>query len=560
MLKYFKKNKKLTYSVLLGITIFLGYYFFLFYGGFGSGDGISIYLKVTENELSLKNIIAETIFQSSQIERPISAFFRILTFKLFKDNAYLYNLASFITWILTIYIISLSLKKIFDKKVALIFLLLGSFPFFSTIIFFESYLYTAYTLSILLWSISLLLILKSSEKNFFYYYFFSYVFLLLAIFTLEYLISLLLLNIFFPIFYNLKLNKTKYKNYFYIYIIPILLVGTIFLVFKLVFVKIIFPGENIYGLTKLSTASFLQSFYFFIVIIFEIPILLFKSIFFSINIKAISIFCLIFIYFCNLRINKNIFKNKTLNYLDIKIDKYILATLLLSLIGCSFIFLISFYPANSFGYYSKMMLPAFVIFAILASYVFSFLLNSRYFMFVFIISFFWIFSTVIQIDNHTRSWKLREVIIYDIIKKINSLQIANIEKNTTLVANVPLFLNKNFNNEPVFFTTWNLSHHIKYRSKILINSYPINHRMIMDKNFYPAHNIFNKVESINETIFLYYEYNNNNKKSYIEIFQNKLEFLKKINDIKNNKINYNAILFREKIRIKMISLVKTFYN
>ena len=84
--------------------------------------------------------------------------------------------------------------------------------------------------------------------------------------------------------------------------------------------------------------------------------------------------------------------------------------------------------------------------------------------------------------------------------------------------------------------------------------------MIMDKNFYPAHNIFNKVESINETIFLYYEYNNNNKKSYIEIFQNKLEFIKKINDIKNNKINYNAILFREKIRIKMISLVKTFYN
>ena len=179
---------------------------------------------------------------------------------------------------------------------------------------------------------------------------------------------------------------------------------------------------------------------------------------------------------------------------------------------------------------------------------------TKYFFISVIISFLWISSTIVQLNNFTKSWELRSKITEDIminIKKINT------DDNFLLVANVPHFLVKNYNNERVFFTTWNFKAHLKIVGDLNIAIWPVSHRILTDPMFYPNHNVLNKLNFISdEQDIYYYEFEEGEDKSIFEYLGNKYDMLKKFESIKLEKINNHPIILREKIRLRLIKFIQ----
>ena len=130
-------------------------------------------------------------------------------------------------------------------------------------------------------------------------------------------------------------------------------------------------------------------------------------------------------------------------------------------------------------------------------------------------------------------------------------------QNDTIVVNAPLFVNNNYNNEEIVFTTWDLKFRILNITKKNFNFWLINNRLIENTNYYPLHNFLNskylKSSSFDQHRIIYYEYNNGLYN--FEIFLNKSELEKKISDLRVNKINKNKYIFREKIRLKIKKII-----
>ena len=133
-----KKNKNIILILVFGIILFISYKNYILNNGFGSGDDISNLIFIGKADSSLFETFRSSYFNPTNIARPISTLLKVLTFKIFQENLILYNLTSFLTWITIILILSISLKKIFGNITRLIFIILGSFPFFSSIIFLRT--------------------------------------------------------------------------------------------------------------------------------------------------------------------------------------------------------------------------------------------------------------------------------------------------------------------------------------------------------------------------------------------------------------------------------------
>ena len=175
---------------------------------------------------------------------------------------------------------------------------------------------------------------------------------------------------------------------------------------------------------------------------------------------------------------------------------------------------------------------------------------TKYFFVSIIFVFLWIASFVVQLDNFAKSWQLRSKIIDDMIIKIKNIKI---DDNFLLIANVPYFLDENYNNEKVFFTTWNIKNHMKFAGlPYVLNIWPVSYRILNDPSFYPAHNIRNFLDKISEEMNIYYyQFEENNENSIFEYIGKKNKMLNKFKIIESNKINYQPIIFRERIRIKL---------
>ena len=164
----------------------------------------------------------------------------------------------------------------------------------------------------------------------------------------------------------------------------------------------------------------------------------------------------------------------------------------------------------------------------------------------------------IQLNNLTESWNIRDEIIKDITIKIKQ---KTINDDFVLIANVPFFLKDNYNNEIVFFTTWNISDHLNYASALDLRIWPISHRILTDQMFYPNHNILNKLDLISEeNNIYYYQFEEDNNESIFEYLGNKHDMLKKFESIKLKNINHHPIILREKIRLKLIKFIKDNFN
>jgi len=552
MLDYIRKHKILFTLIII---LFVSYWNYILNNGFGSGDDISLLIYEGSKDISFIDSFIKSYFNPTNIARPISTFLRVSTFKIFQENLFFYNFASLFTWLITITILSLSIKKLFGNTTRLIFILLGSFPFYCSTIFFEIYVFTSYMASIFFWSLSLFFLIKYSENKNKKDIFFGIFFTIISMLTLEYVLPLLLLNLFLPLINNYHLNlkdNDSIKNILnknkFIYVLLFFIL--VFFIFKILSVKIFFGDENVYGFSFNGLNSILQSLYYFVVILIELPILLLKSLFNLLKIKYFIIVLLLSTFYLFLsKINKSekpiILKENLFFYV-----------LVLSLFGCSIIFFLSYYPATSFGYYNKMMVPSFILLSIITSVIFQKILNSKKILntiFVIFISFLWISSLNIQIDNYVKSWELREGILNNISKEIEKIDDIN---STVLILNAPYHLSKNYNNEPVFFTTWNLQSHIYLLTAKKILSFPVSHRIINNANYYPSHNINNFKSKIKDKKFLYIEYFENGSITVNKI-DNYKKLKKKIEQIKKLKINNQNIILREKIRTKLISFVKS---
>jgi hypothetical protein len=129
MLNYFWQNKILFTIILI---LFLSFSNYILNNGFGSGDDISLLIYIGKSDISFIDNFLKSYFNPTNIARPISTFLRFLSFKIFQENLFFYNFASFVIWVMTILMLSLSVKKIFGNTTRLIFILLGSFPFYSS--------------------------------------------------------------------------------------------------------------------------------------------------------------------------------------------------------------------------------------------------------------------------------------------------------------------------------------------------------------------------------------------------------------------------------------------
>jgi hypothetical protein len=543
-------------NFILILIILTSYLPFIIYGGFGSGDDL-VFVKRSLNNPDFTDWVNDMLF-SDAAARPLSSIFLILTHYLFKDYSSLYIISGIFTWLLSVLTMSIILKNYFDNTSVYIFFLLASFPVFATSIFSNPYLFTQYIIPILFWSLSLLCLLYHKFGKNFIYYFSGWFLLILSLLSLSYILPLLLITSFLPVIDKNNPNKLYQNNsllfLIFKYTVPVLIISLLFFFFKVYLVKFYFPDYNIYGLSPINMKSLLQSLYFYWTILIEVPIMLLQVIphMMKWNVFIASFFVFVLLIFLK---TGSIAKPRIYHN-----GKLLIGLVVISLLSSSSIFFISHYPSSTFGFYNRMMLPSFILYSVLISFSFGKLLYTRWFIFPITISILWVSSIIVQLDNSIKSWETREYIMNDISIKLNN---ENLQDEPILIANMPYFLNSNYNNEEVTFCTWSFDTHLQFFGTRDILTWPVCYRIVMDPSFYPNHNILNKLSTISDDSNIwYYEYEEGNKKGILHKLKNKQALLDKFEEIKIERINYHPIILREKIRIafRNLPIVWNIYN
>ena len=197
----------------------------------------------------------------------------------------------------------------------------------------------------------------------------------------------------------------------------------------------------------------------------------------------------------------------------------------------------------TYGYYNRMLISAFITLSLILAMMLNFKTN-KFFLFLKIIV-----LTLILNSSKVISDQIVEI---DIIKKnkieslSNSLRnYSDRNKKNVLVANLPLYLNKNLNNLEIFWLTWDLTMITKRNNLFFYKTFPVSDYFLKFNDYSPAHNFLNHTHTLkqeNISSYIYYE----NKK--ILVFKELEDLLNFLNSKK--KLNIKLIL-REKLRKKM---------
>lgn len=528
---------KHKFSLIYFVIIFVVYFKLIIFGGLNVGDEATLILRSLEN--------TQVFSYTKHFERPISNIFYNYFHNYYLDNYILYNLTSVVLWIILSINLTLIFKRFVSSIFSNVFLIIISFPFLASTLIFGVHLFCSYTFSLLFWSYSLLFFIYYSNSNKIIHLIFGFFFLLFSFFTLSYIFPLLIFNIFLPIKninFNIIRGIKNNKILFLKLIIVTSLSVVIFLGYKLFF-GYYFIKNNIYGISP----SIYQSIYYYFSITAETAILLFLSLLkFSYESFIIFLVVFIFIYFLK--------KDVSIGTVSTDGKHYYYDILLLSIFSlflCSFIFLISGYPSSTFGYYNRMLAPAFIPFSLLFSYIIYIILHKRFFYISILLIYMIVHSMNLQTNNNIEAWNTKKFIIKDIKKNLKTKNILD-NKNNIIIANVPYFAKNNYNNQGIFMTKWSLNSTFKLFEINESNAYTINYRILTDKNFYAGHNFvnnktINKIDFINNNIF-YYQYSYESNPIFL-----KIENINTLQDIINNSIKNNVnkeiIILTEKIRI-----------
>jgi hypothetical protein len=440
----------------------------IFLGGFGTSDDLSLVAHIgTDYWQDLKYSLS----RSGHVSRPIYGLIQTTTLHLFGSSYVLYNIFRLSLWAALIITANLVFKKSLGSKKTLLFLFFLSFPIFASSQLFNA-MQTGYILSIIFFLLALRSTQNQNRKGTFRFYFIYFSWSLLALLSCEIVFPLFL----FPLLQLWSNSKSivRFRNILFT-------TGLVFiavLILKFVIGPYYQIGEEIYGFS-LSQHSILQGFYYFFAMFIELPILLYEVIPFYVSEPLLWMSLLVFplVYCSNLASNT-------------KWDKRTFLHALITIFACCFIFVLSNYPAVTYGLYNKMLLPSHLFMSLVLALVCIWLLNSRFYLLSYVIAILWFASMEMQVINTIRSWDKRTEVYEDLVpllEKQNTLDYVFVE--------VPYFLTSNYNNEPVF------SLFEDFQGGLILNGYkgeaelifPYTARMLEDSLYWPNHNIVNVI-------------------------------------------------------------------
>ncbi len=414
-------NKAMIWWIILILIVFGPLLFLL---GFGISDDLSLVGHLAPN---FWTDLGYSLSRPGHLSRPIYGLIQTTTLHLFKEHYIFYNVVRISLWFAIVFQARKVFYSYFKGSSIWIFLFFMSLPVFSTAHLFN-FFQMGYLLSLLFYLLALG-DLKDIDGGFTRKKHVHFVlFGLLAMLSCEIVFPLFI----FPIAYNYKGNL---KEVLYSRLLRwSILIFVIYFVFKFLIGPIYQNESDIYGFAP-SLHSVLQSIYYFVVILVEIPMLLLEVIpfFYSEPLLWLSVLVVPFIY---------IIKSQ----LEFNLNRRLIYSMLITLACCSLIFIVSNYPAVSFGLYNKMMLPAHICYSILIASFFLFLLRSRFHGVSYVLAVLWFASMQMQTINAIRSWDQREGKLKEYAHLLNQQDLGD----AYVFIESPYFLNPNYNNEHVF--------------------------------------------------------------------------------------------------------------
>ncbi len=453
--------------LLIAISVFSPLLFFL---GFGVSDDLSFVGNIAPDFL---NDLSYSLSRPGHLSRPLYGLIQTSTLHLFRENYLWYNILRLGIWLLIIYQANKVFRSFFTNKSKWLFIFFISFPVFTSAHLFN-FFQMGYLLSLLFFLLGLGAI-KDASGGFTQKRNLRYVILgILALFSCEIVFPLFV----FPILYNhwSKLSGIFRSKLFYLTI----LLFIIFFVFKFLIGPLYQSEVSIYGFNP-SLNSILQSMYYFVVILFEIPLMLIEVIPFFMSEVTIwlSLLAIPLFYVVNRQNN-------------FEYDRKFFYVLMVTLSCCSLIFFASNYPAVSFGLYNKMLLPAHLLYGLLLAILCLRLIRTRFYVMGYAIGVLWLASMQMQNINAIRSWELRQ----DKLKEYTSILNKEKKENQYFFIQAPYFLSSNYNNEHVFalnddFQGGLLLHGIQGNHRQV---YPFCFLMLKDGNYFANHNIYKTIK------------------------------------------------------------------
>ncbi|MFM7683003.1 MAG: hypothetical protein ACKO7P_09685, partial [Bacteroidota bacterium] len=340
----------------------------------------------------------------------------------------------------------------------------------------------------------------------------------------------------FPVVYQIKNGSNK--KYILMLILTIGISFLLILLLKFIIGPIFQIGPKIYGFS-ISLHSLFQWCYYFFAILVEIPLLLLEVIpfFFSepILLSSIAIIPLFYLTKKEIQLTKN--------------KKLILSTTI-TIFACSSIFLLSDYPAVTYGLYNKMLLPSHLFISLLLAVFCARILMTKYYFIAYLIGVLWFGSMEMQIINSVRSWNSRSKEYKRILPKLNKLK----SKQNYIFVDVPFFLKSNYNNEPVF------SLNDDFQGGLILNGYignPNNvniyaSRMLDDSTYWSHHNILNIISENKIQNFTWIK-NIENTQTVLKIYEN----INRTELLKLENRNFKQECLRSEIRNSLSQLLKS---
>ena len=541
-------KRSLVLYCIIALIILTIYGPFVLKGGFGPSDDLA---HAYNSNSGFASKLSSSIISKSSASRPLYAVFHRINLFLFGDSPRPYIILQISIWLASVALLSRIVKLMLGRISALLFFLFGAMPIFSSAVIFSPYM-VGNTFAIFFWALSLIFIhnfaVRGGRSNFWL----SHLFLAMGLLSMEIILPLLLFNAQLPWIVKKHSNIQECSNMMqvrYRYFLPVIGMAILFFIFKVFITKMYSGNTGTYGLS-VNTKSILQSMYYFIVLVFEIPSMLFETIPFLLNPRIVFVFALISIFFIYLIMFKSCDwishysseeKRRALCFLNLVI---------LGIICCSMIFFLSGYPAVTFGHYNKMMMPTHFLGAILLSWYFRKMLNNKWIISAIFFSTLWCASMIIQIDKFIDSWEIRKTVLSDCTEKLNNVELG---KEPYLIASVPYFIKNNYNNEHVFWLSWDFSSGLKlFGSEKLSSAFPFCWQTLINPDYYVNHNINHHITKLPENVNLwYYKFDLEKSISTLRRIDNCADLEREFQRIVTNKVNYHPIIFRQRIRMKL---------
>ncbi|MCI5054598.1 MAG: hypothetical protein MRY83_00750 [Flavobacteriales bacterium] len=453
---------KLTYRIIITLVLALTGIFVFWNYTFGAGIGVSddmVYLAV-QNE-SFGSLVSRNLQRLGHVSRPLYAVIQVICLKLFGNNSSYYHLLKICIWCTTIWNISRFARKTISESSSFIILILGLFPFFITGLFQSSF-QIGYLIAALFWSFSLIASSKGHFKS-------ESAFILLSLLSCEIVFPLFILN-----FYA---NPIKSKKKSIAFFTPLLIYG----IFRFGLTPLYqdFEGTYAFNLNLNSPLKYLEFIY---TIIISVPTLLIRSIS-RIELQHLLLIPILGIFF--------------LQKIEYKYSRVFLKASLIGLLISGLIFVVSGYPAQTYGHYNKMLLPVFILIIITLSHI----PISKWRGTLAILTILWIISFKTQLDHFVKATEIRKTVISDLQKRLDLMEL----NDEIILVMAPYFLKDNYNNEHVFWLKWDFEYSLENVKNL---SFPFSRRSLSNPEYIPYHNVnqlLNQKNNTSEALFFEYD-------------------------------------------------------